>query len=155
MDAELFCRPRTTRKSSLSSPASAMANRVLGACLAVWEWAKQHEFTIVSKDTDFHQRTIVFGHPPKFIWLRVGNCQTTRTRLITNLLRSRYKRVDREHQYTNEQGGEGEMPWSCQAAGYRSPICRILHAYGVRRLQCIIAPIPLNLQGSNQSPALF
>ena len=22
---------------------------------AVWEWAKQHEFTIVSKDKDFHQ----------------------------------------------------------------------------------------------------
>ena len=41
----------------------------------VWEWAKKHGFTIVSKDTDFHQRAIVFGHPPKFIWLRVGNCQ--------------------------------------------------------------------------------
>jgi predicted nuclease of predicted toxin-antitoxin system len=53
----------------------------------VWEWAKQHGFTIVSKDTDFHQRAIVFGHPPKVIWLRVGNCQS---RLITNLLRSRY-----------------------------------------------------------------
>ena len=49
----------------------------------VWEWAKKHEFTIVSKDTDFHQRAIVFGHPPKIIWLRVGNCETS---LITNLL---------------------------------------------------------------------
>ncbi len=56
--------------------------------LVVWEWAKQHEFTIVSKDTDFHQRAILFGHPPKFIWLRVGNCETS---LITNLLRSRYQ----------------------------------------------------------------
>jgi predicted nuclease of predicted toxin-antitoxin system len=54
----------------------------------VWEWAKKHEFTIVSKDTDFHQRAIVFGHPPKIIWLRVGNCETS---LITNLLRSRYQ----------------------------------------------------------------
>jgi predicted nuclease of predicted toxin-antitoxin system len=53
----------------------------------VWEWAKQHGFTIASKDTDFHQRAILFGHPPKVIWLRVGNCQTS---LITNLLRSRY-----------------------------------------------------------------
>ena len=26
----------------------------------VWEWAKKHEFTIVSKDTDFHQRAIVW-----------------------------------------------------------------------------------------------
>jgi len=34
-----------------------------------------------------YQRAIVFGHPSKFIWLRVGNCQTD---VITNLLRSRY-----------------------------------------------------------------
>ena len=54
----------------------------------VWDWAKQHGFTIASKDTDFYQRAIVFGHPPKFIWLRVGNCPTS---LITQLLRSRYE----------------------------------------------------------------
>ena len=52
----------------------------------IWAWAKQHGFTIVSKDTDFHQRAILFGHPPKFIWLRVGNCPTS---LIVALLRSR------------------------------------------------------------------
>jgi predicted nuclease of predicted toxin-antitoxin system len=27
----------------------------------VWDWAKAHGFTIVSKDTDFYQRAIVFG----------------------------------------------------------------------------------------------
>jgi predicted nuclease of predicted toxin-antitoxin system len=52
----------------------------------IWEWAKQRGYTIVSKDTDFYQRAIVYGHPPKFIWLRVGNCPTG---LITTLLRSR------------------------------------------------------------------
>lgn len=56
----------------------------------VWDWAKQREFTIVSKDIDFCQRAIVLGHPPKFIWLRVGNCPT---RLITNLLRLRYELI--------------------------------------------------------------
>jgi predicted nuclease of predicted toxin-antitoxin system len=54
----------------------------------VWNWAKEHGFIVVSKDTDFYQRSIVFGFPPKFIWLRVGNCPTS---LITNLLRSRYE----------------------------------------------------------------
>jgi predicted nuclease of predicted toxin-antitoxin system len=53
---------------------------------AVWNWAKRNQFTIVSKDADFHQRAVVFGHPPKFIWLRVGNCPTS---LITSLLKSR------------------------------------------------------------------
>jgi predicted nuclease of predicted toxin-antitoxin system len=56
----------------------------------VWEWAKKHGVTIVSKDIDFHQRAIVFGHPPKIIWLRVGSCETS---LITNLLRSRYQLI--------------------------------------------------------------
>jgi len=54
----------------------------------IWAWAGQHGFTIVSKDTDFYQRAIVFGHPPKFIWLRVGNCPTG---LIEGLLRSRHE----------------------------------------------------------------
>ncbi len=54
----------------------------------LWAWAKEHGFTIVSKDTDFNQRAIVFGHPPKFIWLRVGKCPTS---LITDLLRSRHE----------------------------------------------------------------
>ncbi len=54
----------------------------------VWDWAKRHQFTIVSKDTDFYQRAILFGHPPKVIWLRVGNCPTN---LLTDLLRSRYE----------------------------------------------------------------
>lgn len=31
---------------------------------------------IVSKDSDFHQRSLLFGHPPKVIWVRLGNCAT-------------------------------------------------------------------------------
>ena len=54
----------------------------------VWEWAKKHGFTIVSKDTDFRQRAIVFGHPPNVHMATRRDCQTG---LITNLLRSRYQ----------------------------------------------------------------
>lgn len=43
----------------------------------VWNFAKDNGFAIVSKDSDFHQRSLVFGHPPKVIWLRLGNCSTT------------------------------------------------------------------------------
>ena len=42
----------------------------------VWDYAKQHGFVIVSKDSDFHQRSLVLGHPPKVIWVRLGNCST-------------------------------------------------------------------------------
>ena len=44
---------------------------------SVWDFAKANGFAIVSKDSDFHQRSLVFGHPPKVIWLRLGNCSTT------------------------------------------------------------------------------
>ncbi len=42
----------------------------------VWEFARDHDFIIVSKDSDFHQRSFVFGFPPKVIWIRRGNCPT-------------------------------------------------------------------------------
>ena len=44
----------------------------------IWSYAQQLGFVIVSKDADFQQRSLLFGHPPKFIWLRVGNCSTQR-----------------------------------------------------------------------------
>ena len=34
---------------------------------AVWEFARDHDFIIVSKDSDFHQRSFLFGFPPKVI----------------------------------------------------------------------------------------
>ena len=44
---------------------------------AVWNFAKDNGFAIVSKDSDVHQRSLVFGHPPKVLWLRLGNCSTS------------------------------------------------------------------------------
>ena len=32
------------------------------------------------KDSDFQQRSLLYGHPPKLVWLRIGNC--TRPQLI-------------------------------------------------------------------------
>ncbi|HJZ82830.1 MAG TPA: DUF5615 family PIN-like protein [Pyrinomonadaceae bacterium] len=51
----------------------------------IWDYAKANGFAIVSKDTDFQQRSLLLGAPPKFIWLRVGNCTVKRTE---DLLRS-------------------------------------------------------------------
>jgi len=50
---------------------------------SVWSYAKEHGFIIVSKDSDFHQRSFVWGAPPKVIWIRIGNCTTED---IANLL---------------------------------------------------------------------
>ena len=56
----------------------------------IWKFAAEHDYTIVSKDSDFRHRSILLGHPPKFIFLRVGNCPTS---LITRLLRERYDTI--------------------------------------------------------------
>ena len=50
----------------------------------VWDYAKDNDFIIVSKDADMHDLSLVFGIPPKVIWLRLGNCST---RQVENLLR--------------------------------------------------------------------
>ena len=50
----------------------------------IWNYAKQTGLVIISKDSDFQQRSLLFGHPPRFIWLRVGNCSV---QLIHDLLR--------------------------------------------------------------------
>ena len=40
----------------------------------IWEYAKNNDFVIVSKDSHFQARSLLYASPPKFIWLRVGNC---------------------------------------------------------------------------------
>ena len=52
---------------------------------ALWDYARAGGFTLVSKDSDFYQRSLLHGQPPKFVWLRLGNC--TRNDLLALLLR--------------------------------------------------------------------
>ena len=52
----------------------------------VWSYAAQNGLTIVSKDSYFQQRALLYGHPPKVIWVRPGNCTTT---AVAALLRVR------------------------------------------------------------------
>lgn len=51
----------------------------------VWEHARQHGHTIVSKDDDFQDISIVSGNPPKVLLLQLGNCSTQQ---VENSIRS-------------------------------------------------------------------
>lgn len=44
---------------------------------SVWNYAASQDFIIVSKDSDMHQRSFLFGAPPKVVWVRLGNCSTS------------------------------------------------------------------------------
>ena len=50
----------------------------------VWDYAKANDLMIVSKDADMHDLSLVFGNPPKVVWLQLGNCST---RQVEELLR--------------------------------------------------------------------
>ncbi len=41
-----------------------------------WNYAKNNGFAIASKDSDFYQRSLLHGCPPKMIWIRLGNFST-------------------------------------------------------------------------------
>jgi len=49
---------------------------------AIWDHARDEGFVIVSKDNDFQQMSFVWGHPPKVIWIRRGNCSVRESEWI-------------------------------------------------------------------------
>ena len=44
----------------------------------------------MTKDEDFHRLSILYGPPPKIIWIRLGNCATAE---IAELLRSQHDAI--------------------------------------------------------------
>lgn len=58
----------------------------------IWDYAGEHGFVIVSKDSDFRDLGIVEGLPPKVVWLDVGNAGAN---AIANLLGEQRKRLER------------------------------------------------------------
>jgi predicted nuclease of predicted toxin-antitoxin system len=56
----------------------------------VWDYAKDNNLMIASKDSDMHDLSLVFGSPPKVIWLRLGNCSTLQ---VENLLRRKFNTI--------------------------------------------------------------
>jgi predicted nuclease of predicted toxin-antitoxin system len=57
----------------------------------VWDYAKDNDLMIVSKDSDMHDLSLVLGNPPKVIWIRLGNCSTAQ---VENLLRRDFETIN-------------------------------------------------------------
>ncbi len=56
----------------------------------VWRYAREQGFSLISKDADFHQRSLLYGFPPKVIWIRLGNSSTAE---IEAVLRGRREAI--------------------------------------------------------------
>ena len=51
----------------------------------IWAFAKKHNYSIVTFDSDFYDLSIIWGSPPKIIWIRTNDQRTTS---IEKLLKS-------------------------------------------------------------------
>lgn len=43
----------------------------------IWEYAQKNDYTIITQDADFNDLNLLYGFPPKIIWIRVGNLKTS------------------------------------------------------------------------------
>ncbi|MFA7240648.1 MAG: DUF5615 family PIN-like protein [Sulfuricellaceae bacterium] len=39
----------------------------------IWQYARNHDYVIVTKDSDYHELSLLYGAPPRIIWLKTGN----------------------------------------------------------------------------------
>jgi len=59
--------------------------------LEIFEYAKKHDYSIATFDSDFCDLNIIKGFPPKIIWLRTGN---TTTQNLEQLLRNKQELIE-------------------------------------------------------------
>lgn len=52
--------------------------------IEIWNYTKEKNLTIVTKDKDFYHLSSTFGSPPKLIWLLLGNCKIDDTVKVLN-----------------------------------------------------------------------
>lgn len=72
--------------------------------VTIWQYARDNNFHIISKDTDFNNLNAFYGYPPKVIWIHTGNMTT---RSIIELLQ---KKAETIHAFLdNEQTGLLEL----------------------------------------------
>ena len=57
----------------------------------LWTFARDNDFVIVTKDADFSDRSAIAGHPPKIIWIRLGNCTTSE---IESTIRTNHEQIE-------------------------------------------------------------
>lgn len=43
---------------------------------AIWRFARDRGFAIVTKDSDFQERSQLAASAPRIVWIRRGNCST-------------------------------------------------------------------------------
>lgn len=56
----------------------------------IWEFSKKNNFIIVTQDSDFNDLNLLYGFPPKIIWIRTGNLKTEE---LASILKNHYSEI--------------------------------------------------------------
>ena len=78
-------------------------------------------YSIVSKDSDFHERSLVKGFPPKIVWITRGNCGTEQIAglLRANAVRTTELHADHEARHLRLRSGSDNRVRICASLGLR------------------------------------
>ncbi|MCX6585608.1 MAG: DUF5615 family PIN-like protein [Acidobacteria bacterium] len=106
-----------------------------GSDAALWEWARVHGYAIVSKDSDFWHRSVLFGHPPKVIWLRVGNGST---RVMADVLRGAAGAVEA---FSCKRRKAVALCWVGGALHWKRPMCNLVWHWPRTKLTTCTRPL--------------
>jgi len=67
----------------------------------IWEYARLHNLTIVSKDADFSHRIVLAEPPPRIIHIKIGNMRLRDFRSFIELVWNSACVVSSEHKLVN------------------------------------------------------
>lgn len=69
----------------------ALLNMESASDAEIWLYAKNNGFVIVSRDSDFQERSLVAGHPPQVVWLKIPNRSKT---VVLNILLDHHTEIE-------------------------------------------------------------
>ncbi len=67
----------------------------------IWDYAKQNNLTIISKDSDFSHRIIVSVPPPKIIHIKIGNIKLRDFNSAIEKLWAKAEKISKTHKLVN------------------------------------------------------
>ncbi|MDQ3179519.1 MAG: DUF5615 family PIN-like protein [Acidobacteriota bacterium] len=67
----------------------------------IWDYAKQNNLTIISKDADFSHRIMVSNPPPKIIHIKIGNMKLKDFNSAIEKLWTTTEKISENHKLVN------------------------------------------------------
>lgn len=67
----------------------------------IWDYAKENNLTIITKDSDFSHRSIVSNPPPKIIHIKIGNMKLKDMNSTIENLWEKTKKISENHKLVN------------------------------------------------------